>query len=144
MNIHISEALSEMVEPMVDAYIGAREIISTEDFKAGMEKLNDENYRVSQKKVSLSICYISPLLKKLQNEWLYCWKDGFLLLVLNTERPQSNIWLLRYGKLKLLDQEMENIFFSIFTKIHKVTKSRINPQQKLRSLWNLTHKLIKG
>ena len=102
------------------------------------------NYRVSQKKVSLGICYISPLLKKLQNEWLYCWKDEFLPLVLNTEQPQSDIWLLRYGKLKLLDQEMENIFFSIFTKIHKVTKSRTTPQQKLHSLWNLTHKHIKG
>ena len=44
MNLHISETLSEMVEPMVDAYIGAREIISTEDFKAGMEELNDKNY----------------------------------------------------------------------------------------------------
>ena len=42
MNIHISEILSEIVEPMVDAYKGANEIISTEDMKAQIEILNQE------------------------------------------------------------------------------------------------------
>ena len=40
MNLHLSEVISEMVEPLVDAYQGGNEIISTEDLKAGMELLN--------------------------------------------------------------------------------------------------------
>ena len=42
MNLHISEILSEIVEPIVDAYIGGNEIISTEDMKAEIEIINDE------------------------------------------------------------------------------------------------------
>ena len=43
MNIHISEVLSEIIEPMVDAYEGGQEIISTEDCKARIEILNGKN-----------------------------------------------------------------------------------------------------
>ena len=43
MNLHISEVISEMIEPMVDAFVGGEEVISTEDLKAKMEKLNEEN-----------------------------------------------------------------------------------------------------
>ena len=37
MNIHISEALSEFIEPMVDAYEGGSEVISSEDYMAHVE-----------------------------------------------------------------------------------------------------------
>ena len=43
MNLHISEALSEMIEPIVDAHEGNNEVISTEDFKARMEIINETN-----------------------------------------------------------------------------------------------------
>ena len=43
MNIHISEVVSEMVEPMVDAYEDGNEVISTEEFKAKVEILNEKN-----------------------------------------------------------------------------------------------------
>ena len=43
MNIHISEALSEILEPLVDAHSGGNEVISTEDVKARMELLNEKN-----------------------------------------------------------------------------------------------------
>ena len=43
MNLHISEVLSEIVEPMVDAYEGGDEVISTEDMKARLEMLNLSN-----------------------------------------------------------------------------------------------------
>ena len=42
MNIHLSEVISEIVEPLVDAYQGGNEIISTEDLKAWMEMLNEK------------------------------------------------------------------------------------------------------
>ena len=43
MNIHLSEVLSEIIEPLVDAYEGGDEIISTEDFKARIETTNEGN-----------------------------------------------------------------------------------------------------
>ena len=43
MNIHVSEVLSEILEPVVDAYEGGQEMISTEDFKARLEILNEKN-----------------------------------------------------------------------------------------------------
>ena len=43
MNIHLSEALSEFVEPLVDAYEGGREVISSEDYMAHVEELNEGN-----------------------------------------------------------------------------------------------------
>ena len=43
MNIHISEALSEFVEPLVDAYEGGSEVISSEDYMAHVEELNEGN-----------------------------------------------------------------------------------------------------
>ena len=43
MNIHISEVLSEIVEPLVDTYEGGQEIISTEDCKARIEIMNEKN-----------------------------------------------------------------------------------------------------
>ena len=43
MNIHLSEVLSEIIEPLVDAYEGGDEIISTEDFKARIEITNEGN-----------------------------------------------------------------------------------------------------
>ena len=42
MNIHISEALSEVIEPMVEAFEGGNEIISGEDFMAQVEAHNEE------------------------------------------------------------------------------------------------------
>ena len=50
MNIHISELLSEIIEPVVDNYHGSREVISTEDMVARMLGLDsslegwNENY----------------------------------------------------------------------------------------------------
>ena len=41
MNLHISEILSEIIEPIVDAHVGSDEIISTEDMKARFEILNE-------------------------------------------------------------------------------------------------------
>ena len=43
MNLHISEVLSEIIEPMVDMYEGREEIISTEDMKARFEAVNEAN-----------------------------------------------------------------------------------------------------
>ena len=43
MNLHISEILSEIIEPMVDKYEGGDEVISTEDMKARIEILNEGN-----------------------------------------------------------------------------------------------------
>ena len=43
MNLHISEILSEITEPVVEAYEGGNEVISTEDFKARIEVLNGKN-----------------------------------------------------------------------------------------------------
>ena len=43
MNLHLSEALSEMIEPLADIYEGANEIISTEELKAKIEALNLKN-----------------------------------------------------------------------------------------------------
>ena len=42
MNLHISEALSEVIEPMVEAFEGGNEIISGEDFMAQVEAHNEE------------------------------------------------------------------------------------------------------
>ena len=43
MNLHLSEALSEMIEPLADISEGANEIISTEELKAKIEALNLKN-----------------------------------------------------------------------------------------------------
>ena len=43
MNLHLSEVISEIIEPLVDAYEGGDEIVSTEDFKAWLEITNEGN-----------------------------------------------------------------------------------------------------
>ena len=40
MNLHISEIISDLVEPLVDTFDGGREVISTEDLIANIEDLN--------------------------------------------------------------------------------------------------------
>ena len=40
MNMHLSELISGLVEPVVDQYVGGNEVISTEDFTAGLVELN--------------------------------------------------------------------------------------------------------
>ena len=55
------------------------------------------------------------MFEKLQNKYLCNWKDGFFPLVLNIEQPQSDIWLQRFVNLKLLNQEIEQMFFRKFT-----------------------------
>ena len=43
MNLHLSEVVSDLVEPLVDKYEGGRENISTEDLIARVVGLNDSN-----------------------------------------------------------------------------------------------------
>ena len=43
INLHISEIVSDIVDPVVTTYVGGREIISTEDMVARVEKLNTCN-----------------------------------------------------------------------------------------------------
>ena len=43
MNIHLSEVISDLVEPLVDKYVGGRENISTEDLIARVVSLNEDN-----------------------------------------------------------------------------------------------------
>ena len=43
MNIHLSEVISELIEPLVDRYVDGNEIISTEDLKARIEIINEKN-----------------------------------------------------------------------------------------------------
>ena len=43
INLHLSELVSDILDPVVGEYRGGREIISTEDGIARMEKLNDQN-----------------------------------------------------------------------------------------------------
>ena len=43
MNIHISEVVSEVIEPLVETFVGGLEIISTEDMLAHIDELNEKN-----------------------------------------------------------------------------------------------------
>ena len=43
MNLHLSEVISDLVEPMVDKFEGGKESISTEDMIARFVGLNDTN-----------------------------------------------------------------------------------------------------
>ena len=43
INLHISEIVSDLLDPVVTTYEGGREIISTEDMVARIEIKNDEN-----------------------------------------------------------------------------------------------------
>ena len=43
MNIHLSEVVSDLIEPLVDKYMGGRESISTEDMISKFMGLNDKN-----------------------------------------------------------------------------------------------------
>ena len=43
MNLHLSEVISDLVEPMVDKFVGGRESISTEDMIAKFVSLNESN-----------------------------------------------------------------------------------------------------
>ena len=43
INLHISEIVSDILDPVVGEYVGGREIISAEDMVAQVEILNDEN-----------------------------------------------------------------------------------------------------
>ena len=43
MNLHLSEVVSDLVEPLVDKYVGGRENISTEDLIARVDSLNEDN-----------------------------------------------------------------------------------------------------
>ena len=43
MNIHLSEVVSDLIEPLVDKYMGGRESISTEDMIAKFMGLNEDN-----------------------------------------------------------------------------------------------------
>ena len=43
MNLHLSEVISDLVEPLVDMYVGGRESISTEDMIAKVVGLNEKN-----------------------------------------------------------------------------------------------------
>ena len=43
MNIHISEVVSEIIEPVVETFVGGLEIISTEDMLAHIDELNEKN-----------------------------------------------------------------------------------------------------
>ena len=65
------------------------------------------NYRVSQKKLPLRFCFISPLLRKQRKRLLYGRSKGRIPIVLSTEWPLSDIWLPRYVELKSLNQEMK-------------------------------------
>ena len=47
-------------------------------------------------KIQLFCCFITQLVKKLQQWPLYEVKEDILPFVLNTKRPLSDIWLLRY------------------------------------------------
>ena len=47
-------------------------------------------------KIQLFCCFITQLVKKLQQWSLYQVIEDILLFVLNTKRPLSDIWLLRY------------------------------------------------
>ena len=43
INLHISELVSDILDPVVDTYVGGKEIISTEDMVAKTEILNDDH-----------------------------------------------------------------------------------------------------
>ena len=43
INLHISEIVSDILDPLVSTYIGGREIISTEDMVAKVEIMNTSN-----------------------------------------------------------------------------------------------------
>ena len=43
INVHISEIVSDILDPVVDNYVGSREVISTEDLLARVELLNEKN-----------------------------------------------------------------------------------------------------
>ena len=43
MNLHLSEIVSELVEPLVARYEGGREVISTEDLLARVVEMNEAN-----------------------------------------------------------------------------------------------------
>ena len=43
INLHISEIVSDVLDPVVGCYKGGREIISTEDLLAKIEMMNDRN-----------------------------------------------------------------------------------------------------
>ena len=43
MNLHLSEVISDLVEPMVDKFEEGRESISTEDMIAKFVSLNETN-----------------------------------------------------------------------------------------------------
>ena len=43
MNIHLSEVVSDLIEPLVDKFIGGRESISTEDMISKFVGLNEDN-----------------------------------------------------------------------------------------------------
>ena len=64
-------------------------------------------YRVSQKKLPLRFCFISPLVRKLQKRLLYGRKEGRIPIVLSTERTLSDIWLPRYVQNTLDNQVLE-------------------------------------
>ena len=43
MNIHLSEVVSDLIEPLVDKFMGGRESISTEDMISKFVGLNEDN-----------------------------------------------------------------------------------------------------
>ena len=43
MNLHLSEVVSDLVEPLVDKYLNGRESISTEDMISKFVKMNEDN-----------------------------------------------------------------------------------------------------
>ena len=43
MNLHLSEVVSDLVEPLVDRFVGGRESISTEDMIAKFVDMNETN-----------------------------------------------------------------------------------------------------
>ena len=43
INMHLSELVSDIIDPVISTYDGGKEVISTEDMIARAEKLNDEN-----------------------------------------------------------------------------------------------------
>ena len=67
---------------------------------------------VPEKITSQRLLYISIVKKA--TKLMFCWKEGFLPLVFNTEQPLSDIWLLRYVKLKLLNLKKETMIVRKF------------------------------
>ena len=43
MNLHLSEIVSDVLDPVVEEYVGGCEIVSTEDLAARMDIKNEEN-----------------------------------------------------------------------------------------------------